>query len=75
MEANLNAYEQRLLSYIKGLKADSKVKISTISTDPELFTQTVKKFIDQRLAEVEFSNDYLYIIKKEEVNYERFIKR
>jgi hypothetical protein len=75
MEPNQDTYHERVLKYLKGLAPDTRVKIASISTEPKRFTETVKKIIDLRQAEVEFSNDYLYITKKEEIDYERFKKQ
>lgn len=75
MEANLNDYEQKLLAYIQKLTPDVRVKISEISTNPQTLIDAVKHIIDLRLTEVEFTADYQYIIKREEVNYEKYAKR
>lgn len=75
MEAKLNDYETKLLAYIQKLTPDVRVKISTISTNPQTLIDAVKRIIDLRLTEVEFTADYQYIIKREEVNYDRYKKQ
>jgi len=67
-------YFTSVLEYVRKLKPDAKVLITSVSKDPELFTKTVMQIIDLRLVEVEFTNDYSYIIRKEDVNYEKYKK-
>ena len=72
---NNSEYYNKLLAFIKGLPADTVIEIVKISENPEKFIQTVKTIIDNRAVEVEFSNDYKFIKRLEEVNYEKYIKR
>lgn len=65
-------YIESILKYIKSLKPDSKVLIRSISNNPEKFTEAVKTIIDNRLTEVEFTSDYQHIIKREEIDYDRY---
>lgn len=64
-------YINNVYRYLKSLQPYTKVKISEISKNPEAFTEAVKFIIDLRMVSIEFSNDYKYITKKEEVNYGR----
>lgn len=67
-------YFNSVLEYVVKLKPDSRILIKSISNNPEQFTKTVMQIIDLRLVEVEFSNDYDYIIRRENVNYEKYKK-
>jgi len=73
-ELLLNDYSRNILEYIKNLSPNIKVDINTISKNPESFVNAVKRIIDLRLVEVEFSNDFKYIIRKEDVDYEKYRK-
>lgn len=65
-------YYNRLLAYIKKLPANTVVEIAKISDNPEKFIKTVKTIIDNRAIEVEFSNDYKFIKRLEDVNYDNY---
>ena len=68
----LSSYDKRILEYIKKLTPGTSLKISEIANNSEQFTASVKRIIDLRLTEVEFTTDYKYIIKREEVNYDKY---
>lgn len=67
-----NEYYQKVLKFIKELTPGTTVEISKIATDTLKFEQTVKQIIDKRAIEVEFSNDYKFIKRLEDLDYGRY---
>ena len=65
-------YLNRVYVYLKNLAPGSRVEIAKVSNNPEAFIEAVKHTINLRTIEVELSNDYKYVIRREDVNYDRY---
>lgn len=68
-------YLNKVYIYLKKLEPGAKIEIAKVSANPDDFVEAVKHAINLRTIEVELSNDYKYVIRKEDVNYERYQRK